>query len=554
MKANKDTAKYIGIIGFFLIVLALSFLPSCAIVGAGPTGGAKDTTAPKMVLAQPENKTVHFNADKIVLNFDEFIDLDNPQREIIITPTLPKSPEITANKKRLTVNFKGMALQPNTTYSIQFGKSIKDINEGNIREGYRYVFSTGDYIDSFYLKGRALNALTAKPAAKLKVMLYQTENDTGLFRGKPLYYSVGEGSGDFSLNYLPKGKFKLIAIEDKNDNYVLDDDEDVAFLNEPVTMDSSVEMKKTLLLSPYHNPYFAIKSLEASSAQIKIKLNRSADSLKLFVNGSAKDTSVFHWTSPSMDSILYWPGKQGLKFETARFMAWSGAQHIDTLLNKITLDNKKDNALNADPESNATYANKYSTPFVVKFNRPLASVDLSKISFFKDSAKALKFASVKFLDSSHTLLGFYYNYDEEAIYTVTIKPGAFTAVSGLKTKDSVGIAVHPPARKDFGYLEVKVSPPDPGNYIFQLTKEDGSIVFEKGITKSESIIIPYLISGNYGMRLIADRNQNGRWDAGDVRTGRQPETVYQFGGNLQIKANWELTDTKFTVTKSPQEP
>ncbi|MEY4935210.1 MAG: hypothetical protein RIS64_1569, partial [Bacteroidota bacterium] len=81
--------------------------------------------------------------------YSENIKLKNLNKQLIISPPMKNEPLIlpTTASKFITIRIKD-TLQPNTTYSFNFGQSIADNNEGNPFNQFKYVFSTGDYIDS----------------------------------------------------------------------------------------------------------------------------------------------------------------------------------------------------------------------------------------------------------------------------------------------------------------------------------------------------------------------------------------------------------------------
>ena len=184
-------------ISILLLLLIGLILRSCAIQSGPPKGGPKDVTPPKVRSMNPPDKTIHFDANKIEIQFDEFIELNNPASEVIISPTLDKPANITSVKKTLTISFKNVNLKPNTTYSIYTGKAIKDIHEGNILDNLHYVFSTGDYIDSLRIKGKVIDVLTLKPVSAAHVMLYAAGADSNLLKGHPLYFAKADSSGPF---------------------------------------------------------------------------------------------------------------------------------------------------------------------------------------------------------------------------------------------------------------------------------------------------------------------------------------------------------------------
>jgi hypothetical protein len=214
------------------------FTGGCAQIGA-PTGGPKDTLAPVLVKASPENKTIQFKGNKVVLSFDEYIDLQDLPSNLLISPLQKYSPVISYNLKTITVKFKD-TLAPNTTYSLNFGNAIKDINEGNVLKNFNYVFSTGDYIDSFELKGKVLMAETGKVDSTILVLLYRNSPDTAVQNRKPDYTARLKGDGSFQFNYLPADQFSIYALKDGDGNkYYNAKSEIFAFNNVTVNINSN---------------------------------------------------------------------------------------------------------------------------------------------------------------------------------------------------------------------------------------------------------------------------------------------------------------------------
>ena len=145
---------HISFLYFISIALFLAttiFSGGCAQIGL-PTGGAKDTIAPKLVRTNPAFGSKNVKANKITFEFDEYIDLQDLQQNILISPLQNRNPTITANPKTITLKFRD-SLLPNTTYNINFGKAIRDINEANILNDLSYTFSTGNTIDSSTISG-----------------------------------------------------------------------------------------------------------------------------------------------------------------------------------------------------------------------------------------------------------------------------------------------------------------------------------------------------------------------------------------------------------------
>lgn len=195
-----------------LLYIAATFNSGCAQIGA-PTGGVKDTLAPILIKASPEVKALNFKGNKITLSFDEYVEVLDVQNNVMVSPLQKNSPAISNNLKTITIKLKD-SLQPNTTYSINFGNAIRDINEANIFSNFTYVFSTGNTIDSLSLSGKVLLAETGQADSTLSVLLYSNTNDTAVQKLRPNYITKLKGDGSFQFNYLPRGDFKIYALKD----------------------------------------------------------------------------------------------------------------------------------------------------------------------------------------------------------------------------------------------------------------------------------------------------------------------------------------------------
>jgi hypothetical protein len=146
---------------FTAFVSMILLLGGCAKVGT-PTGGLKDITPPKYVDGEPENRSTGFKGKEISFRFDEFIQFKDLNKELLVSPPLKMKPDVKLKDKSVKIRLKN-ELAPNTTYTINFGKSISDLNEGNLLPDFEFVFSTGDQIDSLSIAGRAVNSFDHKP-------------------------------------------------------------------------------------------------------------------------------------------------------------------------------------------------------------------------------------------------------------------------------------------------------------------------------------------------------------------------------------------------------
>ena len=178
-----------------------------------PTGGPRDTIPPRLISSLPADSFKHFTEKKIVLNFNEYIDGKDIRTELLVNPVPKIAPIVDYKLKLVTVRIKD-TLQPYTTYSLQFGKGIKDVNEDNVLRNYTYVFTTGDTIDKGELEGNVVIANTGRPDSSLIAMLYVQFDNSAVIKERPRYIARLDSVGQFHFRYVKPGKYALYALKD----------------------------------------------------------------------------------------------------------------------------------------------------------------------------------------------------------------------------------------------------------------------------------------------------------------------------------------------------
>ena len=212
----------------------------CAQIGM-PTGGAKDSIPPRLLSASPKLNSTNVTGNKITLTFNEYIDLKEPQTNVLVSPFPKKSPLVEFKLKTITVKLKDTLL-PNTTYSINFGNAIVDNNEGNPFKEFTYIFSTGNQIDSFKLTGKVILAETGKADSTLIAMLYRNAADSAVQKQKPDYIAKLTGNGSFAFINLPAGNFKVYALKDGDGGKTYNSKKEIfAFADTAVTVSEKTE-------------------------------------------------------------------------------------------------------------------------------------------------------------------------------------------------------------------------------------------------------------------------------------------------------------------------
>ena len=233
MTQFKSIPRISAIIGFLLLLLPMLFLGGCANI-VPPSGGPRDSIPPVLNVSTPALNATDVQTMRITLEFDEFIELKAPSEQILITPYPTQSPLIESKLRTVTVKLKD-SLQPNTTYVIDFGNAIVDLNEGNVLKGYRHVFSTGKHIDSNTISGRVIIAETGQTDSTYFALLYRKNEDSTVAKEKPVYVTRLDAKGRFQFTHLPAGRFYVYALQDNDGNKQYNQPtESFAFLDTPV--------------------------------------------------------------------------------------------------------------------------------------------------------------------------------------------------------------------------------------------------------------------------------------------------------------------------------
>ena len=222
---------------WFLMAIVGIVLAACASIGS-PEGGPRDYTPPQMVKSTPAPGTVNFKGQKVEITFDEFINLKDQMKKVVISPAPKTQPLIRTVGKKVTIEFRD-ELEENTTYVIDFSNAIEDNNEGNQLDGYTFAFSTGDEIDTLAVSGIVLRANDLEPMQHIIVGLHSNLDDTA-FTHIPLErVSRTNDLGKFTLRNFKPGSYHIFALNDVDGDYRMARTEDIAFLDEIIVPSTS---------------------------------------------------------------------------------------------------------------------------------------------------------------------------------------------------------------------------------------------------------------------------------------------------------------------------
>lgn len=515
------------------------FCITCANKGT-PQGGPKDETPPQIIKSEPENYTTNFKGNEIKIYFDEYIKLKDVQKQLIISPPLNTIPEIKplgGASKEITIKIFD-TLQPNTTYAFNFGNSIEDNNEGNPFSYFRYVFSTGDYIDSLTVSGSIVDALKREPDTFVNVALYEVDstfNDSVIYKKPPKYITnTLDSLTTFTIENVKEGKYLLVALKDKNgDNKFQQKTDKIAFHKNFITLptdslytlklfeeDIDFKMIRPKLISgeklafgfegDYKNTQIDILSEVPTDFESRITKDKETDSL-------------YYWYKPRLqrDSLNF--KVTHFDFE-AEYTARISEQKRDTL------------TITASPSGSIGY----EEPLKIYGTTPFTSFDATKLTIMNKDSVFVNFNTE--FDTIRNTYAFNFPKTEDNNYKVTILPEAFMGFFGT-TNDTTNISLRTKKASDFGYVRFNlVNAQYP--LIIQLTDAKGDVKVEQFIKEGgKPIDFLNLDPGKYFVRVVFDANGNEKFDTGNYLKKLQPERVSHFEISEDVRADWRLNET-----------
>ena len=522
----KNNFKYI----LFLLVL---ILVSCAKRGS-ITGGLKDTIAPVLKMSFPKNFSTNFKGNEIRLTFDEYIKLKDLRKQLIISPPMKNEPLIlpTNVSKYLTVKIND-TLQPNTTYSFNFGQSIEDNNEGNPYSQFKYIFSTGAYIDSLTLGGTLKDAYNKEVESFVSVMLYDvndTFKDSVVYNENPRYITnTLDSLKTFKLENLKAGKYLLVAMKDYNSNAKFNPEKDkIGFRKQFITIpnDTTYEVK----LFKEARPFKTFKPIQASGNRLFLPYEGKADKAKITLKNGAEILPSMITKFPKKDSLQIW--FKPLKVDSLQLAVAKDKYKGDFTFKIKTL--KKD-SLKISAVQNSIL--NFRERFTIETATPLTRFDNSKIKLFNKDSVAVDFKTE--YDDFNQQLSFDFKKEPSEKYTFSIMPGALTDYLE-RSNDSLIYKLGTKELADYGNLTVSLQNIKRFPVIVELTNEKGDILateYSESNTKVEfNLVEPSLFT----LRLIYDDNKNKEWDSGNYIEKRQAEEVVYFSKPIDVRANWDV--------------
>ena len=538
MRINNSRNKII------ILVFGL-LLKGCASI-TSPGGGPRDKIPPQPVLSNPEHQQLNFKEQRIEITFDEFIELNNPHKEIIITPKLKEKVVIDFKGKMLYINI-NEELQENTTYTINFREAVRDITERNPAKNLKLAFSTGNYIDTAYIKGTVKNILTEKPSNGCLIGLYSANDTLSIINQPPVYLTYADKEGNFQIDNLAKGRYRIYALNDANNNAIVDfKSESYGFLSSILELDTGLTDINIPVLYNNKNP-MKLQSARPNGKYFLAKFNKYVDTYKIhsdstiFTTIEEKNTAIkfynnFFNKTDSLNIIIETVDTTGIvdTFSTVLKFSESPRQY-----DKYSFTTEIKNIVDKNYLLNAN----------VLFNKPSFILDKDSIFLQIDSTTIVPLDSMVYQwQQNNTKFNIQYNFakhvhdslDVKAI-NLSLNNQAFISIDH-DTTIYQSKKINLVTKETTGTIEIEVKTTHP-SFIVQLLDLSFKLLDQQ--SNKPSFSFNNVLPGSYIIRLLIDSNNNGRWDQGNILENIEPEPVIIYKNtedqaSQTLKANWIL--------------
>ncbi|WP_237589987.1 Ig-like domain-containing protein [Polaribacter sargassicola] len=533
---------------FIFLSTSILLLFNCAKTG-NPEGGPKDEDAPIFVTADPPYENTNFDEKEIRLNFDEYIKLKDLTKQLIVSPPLKTplvvTPQSTASKfLKLSILD---TLQENTTYIINFGNAIEDNNEGNKLESFKYVFSTGSYIDSLKSTGSVKDAYLDEKPKNTSVLLYKIDssfNDSIVFKNKPNYVTNTLDTTIFNLTNLKQGKYLMIALKETNSDYLFNPKEDkIGFYPDTISLPKDSIIKNPITIFKETTPYKFKRAYEISKGKIAFGYEgEQPKDLKVEITSNTpKDFKSISKFEIDKDSLNYW--YTPFEADSLNFIV-TNKEFIDTIT--VKLRKKKIDTLILKPTISSTL--HFRDTFFINASNPIVKIDTSKISLIDKDTLAVPFSS--FLSKKENKIGFIFDKKQKNKYHLKILPESISDIYNYKN-DTLNFKFSTSEIEDYGRITIDINNKMGENLIIELLegKDKNNLINRKFVTNSEQIVYDLLEPKTYYIRAIVDVNKNNKWDTGNYLLKRQPEKIIYFPQELKVRANSYYDGNIFTIKK-----
>lgn len=499
------------------------------------SGGERDFTPPKVVAAYPPALTTKFKGNTFVIEFDEYVQLNNIQQELLISPPLSKQPDVKVKNRSVIVTFQE-PLADSTTYTFNFSDGVTDLNEANKAEDLVYVISTGSYLDSLSFHGKASYPLTNEAAAGIRILVYPDTVQMGSDKlPTPSYFARTKKDGTYVLPFMREGSYNVIALEDLSANFQVEQDERVSMAQlhiQPQLADTNAaamdfKLFEQMLYAPDMANYdtdsigrFELPWSPFFSERIEYQLQWLSDAEGMLYFNDASDT-------------LYYEVKGGVTNRYEKLKIRLG-ETVDTVEVPCFKDEYKERI-----KLSHSLAARFVADDSVFFYLPSYATDsLKEIMLKEDSIVLMRLQPQRLRENKFFI---HPKLQQGKKYQLVVPQGLFSDVTGI-SNDSLKISFSTYLPEDLGQLILQ---PDDAmremqGWLELYNRTNVRVKKQRLQPGDEEIIWKNIQPGEYTVRYFVDENNNGLWDPLHYKSQMDAEEIYVFPEKLNVRANWDL--------------
>ena len=530
----------------FLLVTLVSFMFSCAKTGR-PDGGPKDENAPLFVTANPPYESTNFNKKEIKINFDEFIVLKNLNKQLVVSPPMKNPPLITPQgTPSKFVNIEIIdTLKTNTTYIFNFGNAVEDNNEGNQLENFKYVFSTGTYIDSLTTFGTVKDAKLIDTPRSVNVLMYRIDsifNDSIVYKRKPDYVTNTLDTTNYNFTNLRKGNYLLLALKEPLNDYIFNPKTDkIGFYKDFIQLPRDSIIPNSIVLFNEEQSYEFARGKETTKGKIEFGFYGDAKDMQInLLSDVPEDFKSIAKFDTEKDTLNYW--YTPIERDSLNFIIAN-----NDILDTITVRLRKKNIDSLVIESSIRSILNLRDTFYIKSNTPIVTIDSTKINLFDKDTLAVKYNIIPSIKENKIV--FVFDKKPKDKYKFSFLPKAFTDIYEV-ANDSLTYYFVTKELEDYGRITLNVNNSNSKNVIIELLsgQNQDEIVERRFINSSAQLVFDLLEPIKYTIRAIIDENRNNKWDTGNYLKKQQPEVILynEAINNFALRANYFIEEI-FTI-------
>lgn len=558
--------------------VCIIFLFSCARQST-PTGGPKDTIPPVLVRAIPPDEAINFNAKEIQLIFSENVILNAPKEQLIVTPTIGKDYKITYRKNTVVLEFED-PLQDSTTYTFNFRESIQDITEKNPVRNLQIAYSTGNYIDSLSIDGTIYDLLKGKVIDNATVALH-VENDTfNIMEHPAIYFTKTDKAGKYKISHLRPDNYFIYAFQDKNRNLIVNSrSESYGFLSEHQYLLEDLQDVSVGLVNLDAGP-LKITSARPYNTYFNIRTTKSLRTFKITASDSSDVTSTFGETQANI-RVYDTTEKDSLQIH---LLALDSIDNVidTTLYAKFLTREVTPEPFDLKITLSRLLAHKAELEATLEFTKPVNEINIDSIYFQVDSLTKINFTANDLtwhpLEKKLTI----HKIMDRALYAngeptgqsrrgarvpqavpegspdqmppkineFNLRTAAFISIEGDSSKPTTQ-NIKPLQQQDLSVINIEIRTAEE-SYLVQLLDNFYTVI--RQVKNKPKVRFEDVVPGEYHIRMIVDKNNNGRWDPGNYFTKTEPEPVIYYrapdGSTIikGVKANWDVGAGEMFIT------